>query len=312
MLAAFAERYGAPEVIVVRETNDPNRKPGELLIDIRATAVTAADARIRAARFPRGFGLPARLAFGLRKPRNRVLGSCFAGVVAEADDSSMVGKRVAGMTGMGMGAHAERISIPAKAAVEIPGDVSFDDAAGVLFGGTTALHYLRDRVGEGTTVLINGASGAVGTSAVQLAALAGADVTAVCSERNTNLVTSLGATRVHDYVRSPVTEIGHRFDYVLDTVGNLNRHSARTLLTEDGVAGLAVASLADTVVARGNVVTGSSSESPADFTHLLTLLSQGRLNPVIQQRHPLSAIRDAHALVDSGRKVGNVVVNLGA
>lgn len=313
MRAAVVDRYGPPEVVRVDEVDAPVPGPDEVLVRVRAVAVTSGDARIRAARFPPGFALPARLALGVARPRRRVLGSAFSGVVetAGADVEGLApGDEVCGMTGSKMGAHAELVCLPAARVVPKPAAVSHDDAAGVLFGGTTACWFLRDKasVGPGTTVLVIGASGAVGTCAVQLAKHLGATVTGVCSAANAELVSGLGADRVIDHARDDVASLDDRFDVVLDAVGVLSARSGRRLLREGGVLILAVAGLGELIRARGNVVAGSSPESVEDMAYLLQLVADGEMTVVQDRAFTLDEIVDAHRLVDTGHKVGNVVI----
>lgn len=314
MRAAVANGYGPPEVVRVVAVPRPIPRAHEVLVQVMAAAVTSGDARIRAGRFPPGFGLLARVAFGLTGPRRKVLGSAFAGVVAAVgrDVRSLAqGDRACGMMGMALGAHAEYVTIDAVRIVKTPRGVSDDDAAGVLFGGTAALHFLRDKaqVGPGTTVLVNGASGAVGTNAVQLATHFGATVTAVTSARHSALVVRLGAHRVIDYTTTAAGTLAERFDVVLDAVGNLTRESGARLLTDRGVLVLAVASLGDTVRARGRVVAGSAPERVADYDTLLQLVADGALTVVIELAVDLDHIVDAYRLVDSGHKGGNILVH---
>lgn len=313
MRAAVFERYGAPELVHVTEVPRPEPRAGEVLVRVRAAAVTSADARIRAARFPRGFGLLARLMFGLSRPRRPILGNAFSGVVEAlgAKVAGLVpGDEVCGMTGMAMGAHAGYVALAATKLARKPAAVSHDDAAGLLFGGTTALYFLRDRaaVGPGMSVLVNGASGAVGTNAVQLAVHFGATVTGVTSGANAALVTRLGAANIIDYTSTRLASIDERFDVVFDTVGNLSIDAGRRLLHPNGQLLLAVAGLAETIRARGNVIAGTAPERVADIDRLLGLVADGRLAVVHDRSFDLSDIVQAHRLVDSGRKRGNVIV----
>jgi NADPH:quinone reductase-like Zn-dependent oxidoreductase len=314
MRAATVDRYGPPEVVRVVEVDHPGPpKADQVVVRVVASPVTSGDARIRGARFPPGFAVPARLALGIRGPRRRILGNPFAGVVEQtgaAVTHVSVGDRVCGMTGVHMGTHAELVLARAAKVVGIPDEVSHEQAAGVLFGGTTALHFLRDKaeVIRGTTVLVNGASGAVGTAAVQIANDLGATVTAVTSGRNAELVRSLGAERIVDHTTTPITEVRQRFDVVFDTVGNLTPATGRALLNDDGLLLLAVAGLWDTIRPRSQVRTGTSRERADDFTTLLGMVADGRLQVVLEDVLDLDRIVEAHRRVDSGRKVGNLLI----
>jgi NADPH:quinone reductase-like Zn-dependent oxidoreductase len=309
--AAVAERYGPPEVVSVRDVPDPVAGTGQVVVRVRATTVNSGDSRIRGCRFPPGFAVPGRLALGWRGPRRSVLGVVCSGVVESVGPAVAgvsVGDEVAGMTGARMGAHAELAVVRADRLTAKPPDVDHAQAAAILFGGSTARHFLHDLVGPGRRVLVNGASGAVGTAAVQVAHLAGAHVTAVCSHRNADLVRSLGAEEVVDHAVQPVAGLAGRYDVVLDTVGNLDRRSGRRLLAPEGVLVLVAAGLADTVLARGNVRAGVSSEDPVVFAWLLDRIAAGELRAVVDRTLPLGDVVEAYRLVDSGRKVGNLVL----
>lgn len=313
MKAAVVERYGPPEVVRILEVPRPVPRDDQVLVRVEAAAVTSGDARIRGATFPPGFAVPGRVALGVRRPRRRILGSSFSGVVEGVGaqvQGLTPGDEVCGMAGTRMGAHAEYVAVPAGKLARKPSTVTHEDAAGVLFGGTTALHFLRDKasVGPGMSVLVNGASGAVGTNAVQLAKHFGATVTGVTSASHVALVRSLGADRVVDYTTEDVAATGERFDVVLDTVGNLSRTSGRQLLTERGVLVLAVASLADNLRARGNVVAGVAPERVEAAELLLQLVADGTITVVQDRTYDLQDITEAHRRVDGGHKVGNIVV----
>lgn len=313
MKAAVVGRYGPPRTVRIEQVPDPEPRADEVLVRVRATAVTAGDARIRAARFPRGFGILGRLGLGLRGPRRPVLGVVFSGTVERLGSAGMalsVGDEVAGMTGARMGAHAELLVVPAARLVPKPAAVSHADAAAALFGGTTALHFLRDRAGlrAGQRVLVNGASGSVGSAAVQLARQLGAEVTAITSDRNRRLVASLGAERTIDYATQPVAGMRGDYDIVFDAVGNIGRSDGPRLLAPGGALILAAAGLVDTLAARGRVHAGSAPERPESFSLLLDLVAAGDFDPLARALGGLEAIPEAHAIVDSGRKVGNLVV----
>lgn len=313
MMAARVDAYGPPDAITISPTPIPEPGRGEVLVRIEAAAVTSGDARLRSGRFPTGFGLPARLAFGIRGPRAKVPGMSFSGRVERlgAEVTRFApGDEVAGMTGSRLGAHAEYVAVPATALTLKPAAVTHPDAAGVLFGGTTALYFLRDRarLRAGQTVLVNGASGSVGSSAVQLAAHDGAIVTAVSSARSHVLLRQLGASHVIDYRATPVTSMDERFDVVIDTVGNLNRASGRRLLTPTGALILVAADLLETITARGRIMAGSAPERVTDFAFLLGLVAAGTLDPLVEIIGGLGSLPDAHRRVDSHRKVGNIVI----
>jgi NADPH:quinone reductase-like Zn-dependent oxidoreductase len=313
MRAAVVDRYGPPEVVRVAEVPRPEPGAGAVLVRVKAVAVTSADSRIRGARFPAGFGVPARLAFGITRPRRPILGSSFSGIVEEVGSRSQSiepGDAVCGMTGTKLGAHAEYVVVPVSRLARRPPGVSDEDAAGVLFGGTAALFLLRDKasVGPGASVLVNGASGAIGTNAIQLAKHLGATVSGVTSAANADLVAGLGADRIIDHTETDLTRLPERFDVVLDAVGNLSIASGRRLLTDGGVLLLAVAGLGDTIRARGNIVAGSAPERVDDFEHLLRLVDDGALTVVHDRTLQLDDIVEAHRRVDSGHKVGNIVV----
>lgn len=204
--------------------------------------------------------------------------------------------------------------VPAARLVRVVEGVTHDEAAGLLFGGTTARNFLeratkvRGPVGAGTRVLINGASGAVGTSAVQLAAGAGAEVTAVTRAENAALVERLGAHDTVDHQREDLLTSGRRFDVVLDAVGNLDIPGANRLLASDGLLLLTTPSLLRTIVPRRGAITGTAPERADDFTALLGMVAVDTLEVVHEVVGPLDELAAAHGRVDSGRKVGNLIV----
>lgn len=313
MRAAVVTRYGPPESVAIAELPTPAVRKGEVLVRVEAAAVTSGDARMRGGHFPAGFGALARVGIGLRGPRKKVLGMAIAGTIeatGTSGDEFTRGTRVAAMIGAGLGGHAELARVPVDRLALIPEQVSFEDAAGLLFGGGTALQFLRERahLQPGERVLINGASGAVGSSAVQLAKHLGAHVTAVSSDRNREFVLALGADAHVDYSVTPIGDIETRYDVVLDSVGNVSTQSGRRLLTPSGHLILAVAGLADTIAARGKVITGPIPERTADVAELLALTAAGALDPVTSIAGGLESIREAYAVVDSGHKVGNLVI----
>lgn len=317
MKAALVDRYGPPEVVRIADLPQPRPTRDTVLVRVTAAGVNSGEARIRAGRFPAGFGLLGRLGLGLRGPRRAVLGVTLAGIVEAVGDGVTefaVGDRVAGFTGMRMGAHAKYAIAPVESLTRIPAGVTDTDAAAITFGGTTAQWFLRDRaqVTRGETVLVIGGSGAVGSAAVQLAALAGAEVTAVSSDRNADLVRRLGAAHHIDYVHTPVTSIRERFDVVIDTTGTLDRAAGLRLLAPGGRLALVVASLGDMIRARRPVIVGTSPERGDDVAILLTLVASGQLDPLTTVVGGLEQLPDAYRLIDGGHKVGALVIEPGA
>ena len=322
MKAAVYERYGPPEVVEIREVPTPTPGPGEVLIRVHATTVSAADWRLRSMDLPAGFGLIARPMIGIRGPRRKTLGTELAGIVEQAGEGVTqwhAGDAVIAYPGIAMGAHAEFIVMPADGRlVAKPPSIPYDQAAALCFGGLTALHFLRQTgVREGERVLVNGASGAVGVAAVQLAQVLGAQVTGVASGANEGLVRSLGAHRFIDYMREDITDGGEAYDVIIDTAGTAPFARSRRALAKGGRLGIVLGTFADAITAplysltSGHKVSGGSApERVEDMRHLAQLAADGRYRAVIDSTYPLQRIVDAHRRVDSGRKRGSVVVTL--
>ena len=324
MKAAIVTRYGTADVVEIRDIATPHAKPGQVVIRQHATTVTSGDARIRAANMPPGFGLILRLVFGLSGPRQPVLGICVAGEVAEVGPGVTgvtVGDRVLATTGFAMRAHAEYVAVKADRLVSLPEGLTMEQAAALPFGALTALYYLRDRakLAPGETVLVNGASGAVGAATVQLARHFGAKVTAVCSAANADLVRSLGADHVIDYQTQDFRRTGTRYDVIVDCTGTATAETCRDALVPGGRLCLVVASLAYQITAAWHsrrsgvkVIAGVGKEAPADLKFLADLASKGPMRPHIGATFPFAQIAKAHALVDTGHKRGNTVITFDA
>jgi NADPH:quinone reductase-like Zn-dependent oxidoreductase len=323
MKAIVCERYGSPDVLCVREVVTPIPKQNDALIRVRATTVNSADVRIRALNTPRGFRAIMRLVFGFRGPRQPILGSELAGdVVAVGSNVTgyQIGDKVFAFPGVRMRAHAEYVCMPEDGALaRIPSNLDYDEAAALSFAGTTVLDFFRRaQLVAGEHILVNGASGALGTAAIQLAKARGAVVTAVCSEANAALVTSLGADRVIDYTQVDFASTGDQYDVVFDAVGNVNVKRARPTMKAGGRLLLLVADLPTLLslpwVAiterRFKVIAGPASERAEDLKAMAFLAESGRYRPVIDRRYPFDQIADAHRYVDTGRKRGSVAVML--
>jgi NADPH:quinone reductase-like Zn-dependent oxidoreductase len=326
MRAAVYRRFGEPEVIAIQEVARPVPAADELLIRVHATTVSAADYRSRSRDVPAGLLVPSSLVLGIFRPRRPVLGMDAAGVVvaAGADVPGFApGDEVLAMLGSRFGGHAEYAIVKATdAVVRKPAGMTFDDAASLVFGGITARAYLRQAtVGAGTRVLVNGASGAVGTAVVQLAKAAGAHVTGVSSAANHRFVASLGADRTIDYrttdfAADPANE-GATYDVIVDCVGNAPVTRVLPVLTPGGSVLLVAGDLRSLVAAKGQakrhgitVVTGPGPYRSADLEHVVDLAARGILTPTIDRTFALDQISDAHRYVDTGRKRGSVVVHI--
>lgn len=315
MRAAVFSRFGGPDVVEVREVRDPEPAVGEVLVRVEAASVGASDAAGRSGK-PR----IARLMFGLG-PRDQVLGSDFAGTVERVGagvTAWMPGDRVFGATGASWGGHAELITVKARGAIAaLPDDVTPAQAVALTDGGMTALPFLRDtgRLRAGMRVLVIGASGAVGSAAVQLAKHLGAYVTAVTT--NTELAIALGADEAIDYRERDVTAEGERFDLVFDAVGSTSFRRVRGILSPEGAYLTTVpgAVLLDRLVTRRARIafTGLRKEADKrpDLDELALLAAAGILDPLVDGEYSLDDVRSAHARVDTGRKRGTVVLRPG-
>jgi len=306
MKAIVCTRYGPPDVLQLRELETPAPKQGEVRIKIRATAVTSSDCIVRSFDVPMAMWVPARVVLGFTRPRRPVLGMVLAGevdAIGHGVSSFNEGDPVFGFDRFGFGAYAEYKCMPAAGVLAPkPSSLSYAEAAAIPYGGLLALYFLRKgEIRSRRRVLVYGASGAVGTSAVQLAKHFGAEVTGVSSTRNLGLVTSLGADAVIDYTKDYFTEAGALYDLVFVAVGNRVKPPSRAACTR--------------ALAPGGVYVAVDQGRPTLFADDLLLLKQlveaGALKPVIDRSYPLDQMADAHRYVDHGHKRGNVVITVG-
>jgi NADPH:quinone reductase-like Zn-dependent oxidoreductase len=313
MKAIVCTGYGPPEVLELRDVAKPAPGDHEVLIKVNATTAHRGDVRIRRFDVPRGQRFMAHLILGFTRPKNPILGMELAGVVESVGAAVTLfkpGDEVFGFTGWGLGAYAEYACIREKPRKSVtrdgmlamrPANMTLQDAAaGVATGAATALRVLRKaNIKPGQKVLIYGASGSVGTYAVQLARVMGADVTGVCSSANLELVGSLGADRVIDYTKQDFTESAGTYDVIFDAVAKLPPSRGKKALKSDGI--------------YLNVEKDSGSGgggSPEDLIVLRELIEAGKVRAVIDRCYPLEQIVEAHRYVEAGHKKGNVVVTV--
>lgn len=319
MKAWFARQYGGPEVLHLEEMPTPRPGPGEVLVRVHATTVNSGDVRIRGCNLPAGMELPGRLALGWNRPRQPILGTELAGVV-EAVGQGVTrfvrGDAVYAFPGLKMRAHADYALLAETGPIaHLPHGVDFDTAAALSFGGTTALHYLRKSgLRRGQTMLVLGASGAVGVAMVQLARHQGALVTGTTSTANIGLVAALGVESVLDYTSTDIAALPGRFDIIADTVGAMDFATAQNLLSRDGrylaISGTMKELLGSLRKGRDGkrMIAGPAAEIVEDVVELGRLAAAGHYRPHIERVYPFAELPAAHAHVDTGRKRGSVVI----
>lgn len=323
MKAIVYRKYGAPDVVTVADMPKPTPADNEVLIRIHATTVSSGDWRARSLEMPAGFGLFGRPVFGFFGPRQPVLGGELSGTIEAVGKSVTrfkVGDEVFAYTGAKMGCHAEYRTVAEDGWIALkPAHMSFEEAASLSFGGTTALDFLRNKGGlkAGEKVLIIGASGSVGSAAVQIAKHFGAEVTGVCSTANLDLVRDLGADRVIDYTKEDFTRNGETYDIILNTNGMVSFAECKDSLRPGGRLLLVVGTFFQALglqrapKASGmKVISGVVKVTASDFELLARLAEDGELTPMVDRSYPLELAAEAHAYVDTGRKRGNVVLTV--
>jgi NADPH:quinone reductase-like Zn-dependent oxidoreductase len=322
MKAVVYTEYGPPEVLQLEEVEKPVPKDNEVLIKVYATTVTAGDCRARSFTVPRSAWLPARIALGIRKPRKAILGLELAGEIESIGKDVKQfkkGDQVFAATLIGFGAYAEYRCLPEDAAVAIkPSNITYEEAAALPIGARTALHYLRKaNLQRGQKVLVYGASGSVGTYAVQLAKYFGAEVTGVCSTANLELVKSLGADKVIDYTVEDFAAEGETYDVVFEAVDKSSFSDCMRSLKKEGTYLNVTAPLPGIrmlwtkMTSSKKILLGENSpEKAEDLIFLKDLVEAGKIKPVIDRCYPLEEIVEAHRYVDQGHKKGNVVITV--
>jgi NADPH:quinone reductase-like Zn-dependent oxidoreductase len=322
MKAIVFTKYGPPDVLQLKEVAKPTPKDNELLIKIYATVVTAVDCSTR-----KGEPFFGRFVTGLIRPKNTILGFEVAGEIEALGkdvERFKEGDQVFGITSTSLGGHAEYICLPEDGPLAIkPVGMTLEEAVAIVEGACTALPFLRDKanIQSGQKVLINGASGSIGTAAVQLAKYFGAEVTGVCSTTNLELVKSLGADKVIDYTKEDFTKSGQTYDIIFDTVGKSSFSRCKGSLTQKGVyltaTGLAVVPYMLWTSKIGSkkailALTGlmPSSEKTKNLLFIKELIEEGKIKAAIDRRYPLEQTAEAHRYVEKGHKKGNVVITV--
>lgn len=319
MKAAVYHEYGPPEVLHIEDVSKPSPKSDEVLVRVHATTVVTPDWRTRKAE-P---SLIIRMMNGLFRPKRiKILGLQFAGTiekVGKSVDTFREGDAVFGSVGFKGGAHAEFVCVLPRKIAKKPDNLTFEEAAAILYGGITALHFIRKaHVAAGQNVMIYGASGSVGTAAVQLAKHFGARVTGVCSTANVALVKSLGADKVVDYTKEKFWKERRVYDSVFDTVGKSGFWRSMRVLKRGGYFILAIARLSWLLFGVLTSLTGRIKTGiilvrgqPGDVEFLADLARSGKFKPVISRTYPLEQIAEAHRYAETGHKVGDVAVTIG-
>jgi NADPH:quinone reductase-like Zn-dependent oxidoreductase len=322
MKAIICTKYGPPEVLQLQEVEKPVPSDHEILVKVSATTVTAGESLVRRFAVPLSYWLLARLMIGLRKPRKAIPGMVVAGEV-EAVGKEVTrfqrGDQVFAYDITKFRTYAEYTCLPENSAIASkPSTVTYEEAAAIPYGGITALHFLKQgKIEAGQHVLIYGASGSVGTCAVQLAKHFGAIVTGVCSTTNVALVKSLGADQVIDYTQEDWTRSGETYDVLFDAVGKTSFPDCLKVLKKDGVylqplaaPALSLRMLWAGMTSSKTLIGGTATPTTKDLISLKELVEAGKIKPVIDRRYPLEQIVEAHRYVDQGHKKGDVVITV--
>ena len=319
MKAIVYERYGPPDVLQLKEVEKPTPKDNEVLIRIYATTVTAGDCELRGLKFSLLLRFLMRLGFGLRRPRKSILGMEIAGEIESVGKDVELfseGDQIFASTGFKFGAYAEYICLPSKYVMaKKPINMTYEEAATVITGGLNALYFLKKgNIQSGQKVLIRGASGSIGTFAIQLAKYYGAEVTGVGNPKSLEMMKSLGADKVIDYTKEDFTKSGETYNVIFDVIGKSSFSDSIRSLKENGIFLLANAGggkVRKLLTSGQKVITGKNLiYKTEDLIFLRELIEAGKLKSAIDRRYPLEQIPEAHRYVEKGQKTGNVVITV--
>ena len=323
MKAIVYEKYGPPDVLQLKEVGKPIPKTNQVLVRIYATTATLYDCWLRGGTGPPGFGLVSRIASGFRTPKQPILGTDFAGEVEEVGRDVTrfkPGDAVYGFTGMDLGTYTEYHCFPEDGMLaQKPTNLPYEEIAAVPYGSLTALFFLRAaNIQNGQKVLIFGASGGVGSAAVQLAKHFGANVTGICSTTKMDMVKTLGADRVIDYTQEDFTQSGETYDVIFDTIGKSPFSRSVRALNKGGYYLFATFGLSRFIQILWLKLTSNKKvgplsvidENPNDLIYLKELIEAGEIKPFIDRCYPLEQAAEAHKYVETGKKRGNVVITL--
>ena len=324
MKAIVWTKYGPPDVLQFKELNKPVPKENEVLIRVHAATVTAGDCELRRFDIPLGLRLFVRIMFGIIKPRIKILGQELAGEIESVGKKVKHFKKgdpVFAATEMRMGAYAEYACLPAKSAMALkPVNMSYDEAATVPTGGLNALHFLRKGdIRSGQKILILGAGGSIGTYAVLISKSYGAHITCVDSGNKLEMLLSIGSDQVIDYTKEDFTENGEIYDLIIDVVGKSSFSRNVRSLSKSGHYILGnpklkwkIKGLWISLTTRKKIISALASYHPEDLIFLKELVEAGKIKSVIDRKYPLEKTAEAHSYVETGQKMGNVVISIGS
>jgi NADPH:quinone reductase-like Zn-dependent oxidoreductase len=322
--AAVFDKYGPPEVLVIKDVEKPVPKPNEILIKVHTTTVTAGDCEMRRFDLPAWIWLPLRLYMGVFRPRVKILGQELSGEIEAVGNlvtKFKPGEQVFAPTTMNFGAYAEYLCLPEKSPMALkPVTISFGEAATIPTGGLNALQFIKKaRIQSGDRIIIVGAGGSIGTYAVQIAKTLGAEVTCIDSADKLEMLLSIGADKVIDYTREDFTKSGNTYDVIIEIAGktsflacikSLEQHG-RLIIGNPRISTM-LGALATKITSSKKVINVLADYRVEDLEFLKHMIATGKIKPVIDTIYPLKQLKEAHRYVETGKKKGNLVVKVAA